>query len=179
VSGHGKIFSMGTQPFSVAMANVNDAMARLRLVVEHRGGTMLPLTEPLTIALCDDRRIEFDTTEDFKLDWWIEGKNPHKRLLALLEQYPSAAEVNRQSAEAVAACALAERIVKLSPEALGFITRYLEDGERAAGIGEGGDKADLVLPVGAVDFDSKTAVGEAPLDPVHPNPPVLSPDATA
>ena len=143
-----KTFSMGQQAFSVAMANVNAAMARLRLVVEHRGGTMLPLTEPLTIALCDDRRIEFDTTEDFKLDWWIDGRSPHDRLMKLLEQYPGPAERDRQFRDSIARNDLAELISALPPAKVAELLRTLKaDSSPVAG-------ADAVDPGGEAVADA-------------------------
>lgn len=160
---HSKMFSMGQQAFSVALANVNDAMARLRLVVEHRGGTMLPLTEPLTIALCDDRQIQFDTTEAFKLDWRMDGPNPHERLMKLLEQYPGPAERGRQFKDSVARNDLAQLIDTLPPAKVAELLRTLKAGllpvACADAVDSGGEPVADAFGSAVVQRDDDAAAG--------------------
>lgn len=162
-----------------AVAAVSEAMARLRLVIEHRGGTMLPLAAITPIAVCDGFNVFIDKTEALRVFTRRSSENHHDRLIALLKEHPSDEDVMNSLSASVARYDLVSRLNKLSDETIDLFVRDLEDRERASGVVKGSDQADLEPPVSVLIFDGEAAVGVSPLVSAHSDSPVITPDATA
>lgn len=129
---------------SGAIAAVNEAMGRLRLVIEHRGGTMLPFADLAAIGLCDGFNVFIDKTQALRVFTRRSSENHHDRLIALLKDHPSREQEDAEMSAMWARNHLHMLVTKLSPEKVDSMMRALDAEFAASAAVAVGDAVDPV-----------------------------------